>query len=99
MRGYGQPTAGDYVPSAGGYHAFGTIGQGDSNRGLIEDISTSCQERTLDVTITAKQDQNDSVIKLEMGSYPTDKVDILSAGAIYLTMTASIMMSAAYTLI
>ena len=98
IQGYGMSTSGDYTPSTKGYHAFGSVGQGDSNRGVIETTSSSCDPRTMDVTVTAKEDQGDSTVLLEIGSYEVDKMNMASNGAMYLTLASSMVMSVAYSI-
>ena len=77
--GYGKPTKGTYDASEGGYKTFGSVGQGESTEGLVEDDAEVCQERNMYITVTANEDLADSTdgsdtILLEVGSYSFQEI-------------------------
>jgi len=55
--GYGFPTVGEYaVNNKGQYKTFGTVGMGYNQNGVKELGSLDCEDRTMLVTVYAKED-------------------------------------------
>ena len=69
IKGYGNPTSGEYAVANKGWKTFGTLGQGPKQEGVKEIGSNICAPRKMIVTVYAKNDWGSKNAQFTFGSY------------------------------